>query len=314
MISFMEIKNQMKNKFLLIILGPTATGKTNIAIRTAKLFNTEIISADSRQIYKELKIGTAVPDTSQLSRIQHHFIHHISIHDYYNVSIYEQEVLSLLDKLFKKYHMIIMVGGSGLYIDTICHGIDDLPAVDPELRKKLLKKLEKEGIEVLRFELKRIDPEYYSRVDLQNPKRILKALEVTYLTGVPYSSLLTGPKKERPFNIIKTGLNTERDELYARINARVDLMIDKGLVDEAKKLYPYRHINALKSVGYREIFEHFDGKRSLDETIEMIKRNTRHYARRQLTWFKKDPSIKWFHPDEFGQMIGYIKQKTGLNQ
>jgi tRNA dimethylallyltransferase len=314
MISLMEIKNQMKNKFLLIILGPTATGKTNIAIRTAKLFNTEIISADSRQIYKELKIGTAVPDTSQLSRIQHHFIHHISIHDYYNVSIYEQEVLSLLDELFKKYHMIVMVGGSGLYIDTICHGIDDLPAVDTELRKKLLKKLGKEGIEALRFELKRIDPEYYSRVDLQNPKRILKALEVTYMTGVPYSSLLTGPKKERPFNIIKTGLHTVREELYARINARVDLMIDKGLVDEAKKLYPYRDINALKSVGYREIFEYFDGKRSLDETIEMIKRNTRHYARRQLTWFKKDPSIKWFRPDEFGQMIGYIKQKTGLNQ
>lgn len=304
----------MKNNFLLIILGPTATGKTNIAIRTAKTFDTEIISADSRQIYKELKIGTAVPDTFQLSQIQHHFIHHISIHDYYNVSIYEQEVLSLLDKLFKKYHMIIMVGGSGLYIDTICHGIDDLPAVDPDLRKKLLKKFEKEGIETLRLELKRIDPEYYSRVDLQNPKRILKALEVTYMTGVPYSSLLTGPKKERPFNIIKIGLNTEREELYAKINARVDLMINKGLLDEAKNLYPYRHINALKSVGYREIFEYFDGKRNMDETIELIKRNTRHYARRQLTWFKKNPSIRWFHPDEFDQMIGYIKKKTGLNQ
>jgi len=289
MISFLEIKNLMKNKFLLIISGPTATGKTDIAIRTAEIFNTEIISADSRQIYKEIKTGTAVPDASQLSRIKHHFIHHISIHDYYNVSIYEKEVLALLDKLFGKYDMIIMVGGSGLYIDTICHGIDDLPAVDPDLRKKLLKKLEKEGIEALRFELKRIDPEYYSRVDLQNPKRILKALEVTYMTGVPYSSLLTSPKKERPFHIIKTGLNTEREELYARINARVDLMIEKGLLDEAKKLYPYRHINALKSVGYREIFDHLDGKRSLDEAIELIKRNTRHYARRQLTWFNKDP-------------------------
>jgi len=303
----------MKNKFLIIILGPTAAGKTDTGIRIAKTFNTEVISADSRQIYKELKIGTSVPDHQQLSQIQHHFIHHISIHDYYNVSMYEQEVLSLLDRFFNNHWIIIMVGGSGLYIDIICHGIDDLPAIDPDLRNELLEKLEKEGIESLRFELKRIDPVYYERVDLQNPKRILKALEVTYMTGMPYSSLLTMPKKERPFNIIKIGLNPEREELYARINSRVDLMISNGLIDEAKNLYPYRHINALKTVGYREIFEYLDGKRSLDETIVLIKRNTRHYARRQLTWFKKDPSIKWFHHSDIDRMIEYIKQETDLS-
>ncbi len=297
----------MKNKYLIIILGPTAAGKTETSIRIAGIFNTEIISADSRQIYKELKIGTCAPDDSQLSQVQHHFIHHISIHDYYHVSAYELEVLALLEILFKTRNIIIMTGGSGLYIDVICHGIDDFPPVDPDMRKELLEKLEKEGIESLRFDLRRIDPVYYSGVDLHNPKRILKALEVYYSTGMPYSSFLTKPIKERPFNIIKIGLNVEREELYDRINKRVDLMISKGLVDEAKAYFPYRHLNALKTVGYKEIFEYLENKISLEKAIDLIKRNTRHYARRQLTWFNRDKSITWFRSDDIDRIIEFIK-------
>jgi len=299
----------MMNKFLIIILGPTAVGKTQTGIKIANTFSTEIISADSRQIYKELKIGTAAPDNLQLSLVQHHFIHHISIHDYYNVSTYEMEVLMLLEKLFKVNNIMIMTGGSGLYIDVICHGIDDFPAADPDLRKELLDKLEKGGIESLRFDLRRIDPAYYSRVDLHNPKRILKALEVSYMTGMPYSSFLTRPLKERPFNIIKIGLNVERQELYDRINKRVDMMISKGLIDEARALYQYSHLNALKTVGYKEIFEYIENKISLEKAIDLIKKNTRHYARRQLTWFNRDKSITWFRPDEIHKMIEFLKHK-----
>lgn len=300
----------MMNKFLIIILGPTAVGKTDTGIKIANTFNTEIISADSRQIYKELKIGTAAPDDFQLSLVQHHFIHHISIHDYYNVSTYEMEVLMLLEKLFKVNNIVIMTGGSGLYIDVICHGIDDFPTVDPDLRKVLLDKLEQEGIESLRFDLKRIDPAYYSRVDLHNPKRILKALEVYYLTGMPYSSFLTRTMKERPFNIIKIGLNVERKELYDRINKRVDMMISKGLIDEAKTLYQYSHLNALKTVGYKEIFEYIEDKISLEKAIDLIKRNTRHYSRRQLTWFNRNKTTTWFRPEDIGGIIEFIKKNT----
>lgn len=299
----------MKIKYLIIIVGPTAAGKTVTSIKIAKTFNTEIISADSRQIYKELKIGTCAPDDLQLSQVPHHFIQHISIHDFYNVSTYELEALTLLDKLFKTKNIIIMTGGSGLYINVICYGIDDFPPVDPDLRKELLEKLEKEGIESLRFDLKRIDPVYYSKVDLHNPNRILKALEIYYTTGLPYSSFLTSPAKERPFHIIKIGLNVDRQELYARINSRVDLMINNGLIDEAKALYPYRHLNALKTVGYKEAFEYLENKINLEKAIELIKRNTRHYARRQLTWFNRDKSITWFRTGEIEQMIEFIKQK-----
>ncbi|KPK87230.1 MAG: tRNA dimethylallyltransferase [Bacteroides sp. SM23_62_1] len=298
----------MKNKSLIIILGPTAVGKTETSIKIAQTFNTEIISADSRQIYKEIKIGTGAPDETQLARIKHHFIHHISIHDYYNVSTYEVEVLTLIEKLRKKYNCVILTGGSGMYIDVICHGIDDLPPVDPDVRKELIEKHDKEGIESLRFELKRIDPDYYAKVDLQNPKRIMKALEVYYQTGIPYSSFLTRPQKKRPFNIIKIGLMLGHQELYARINKRVDMMISQGLADEAKNLIQYKHLNALKTVGYKEIFEYLDNNINLEKAIELIKRNTRHYARRQLTWFKRDKSITWFHPGEIDHMIEFINR------
>ncbi len=306
--------NQLKNKYLVIILGPTASGKTDAAIQIAELFNTEIISADSRQLYKEMKTGTAVPDESQLKRIRHHLIGTQSIHDYYNASIYEQDVLKILDSLFIKNDIVIMVGGSGMYIDVICHGIDDLPAIEPAVRETLEQRIKNEGIESLRFELQRIDPEYYSRTDLKNPKRILKALEVHYMTGIPYSAFLSGHKKERPFKIIKIGLNSDRKELYERINERVDKMIEKGLFEEAKSLYRHKDCNALNTVGYKEIFDYLVGKLNLEQSVSLIKRNSRRYARRQLTWFRKDKTIRWFGAADIKAIVEYIRQETRMEK
>jgi len=302
----------LKNKYLVIILGPTASGKTDAAIQIAQLFSTEIISADSRQLYKELKIGTAVPDESQLKKIRHHFIGIISIHDYYNVSMYEQDVLKELGRLYIKNDIVVMAGGSGMYIDIVCHGIDDLPTVDPLVRETLAERIKNEGIESLRLELKSIDPEYYSRADLKNPKRILKALEVFYMTGIPYSALLTGPKKERPFKIIKIGLNPGREELHERINRRVDEMIKNGLIEEAKSLFGQKDCNALNTVGYKEIFDWLDGKITFEQSVELIKRNTRRYARRQLTWFRKDKAIRWFGTDDIEKIIEYIRREIQI--
>jgi tRNA dimethylallyltransferase len=304
--------NQLKNKYLVIILGPTASGKTDTAIQIAETFNTEIISADSRQLYKELKKGTAIPAESQLKKIRHHFIGTISVHDYYNASMYEQDVLKELDRLYLKNDIVVMVGGSGMYIDVVCHGIDDLPAIDPGVRETLAEKLKNKGIQSLRLELKKIDPEYYSRADLKNPKRILKALEVFYLTGIPYSAFLSGPKKERGFKIIKIGLNPDRSELYERINTRVDSMIEKGLVEEAKSLYGAKECNALNTVGYKEIFEYLDGKMTLEQSVALIKRNTRRYARRQITWFRRDNAITWFAGTDIKDIVEYIRKEIGI--
>jgi tRNA dimethylallyltransferase len=304
--------SQLKNKYLIIILGPTASGKTAAGIQIAKIFHTGIISADSRQFYKELKIGTAVPDKQQLKSVPHHFIQTISVHDYYNVSMYEQEVLEVLEGLFSEKDIVVMVGGSGMYIDVVCHGIDDLPAIDPLIREKYQLKLKNEGIESLRFELKKLDPVYYARADLKNHKRILKALEMTVMTGIPYSSFLTGQKKERPFIMVKIGLNPDRNELYEKINLRVDNMIQNGLIEEAGSLYHIRHHNALNTVGYKEIFDYLDGKITLGQAVSLIKRNTRRYARRQLTWFNRDKSIVWFKPEDIEAMVDFIKLKTGL--
>jgi tRNA dimethylallyltransferase len=306
--------SQIKNKFLIILLGPTASGKTTAGIKIAKTFQTEIISADSRQFYKELKIGTAVPDKSQMSGITHHFVHTISIHDYYNVSMYEQEVLKILNKLFLKKDFVVMVGGSGMYIDVVCHGIDDLPTIDPKIREKLYQKFQIEGIEGLRSELEKRDPVYYEKADLNNPKRILKALEISIITGTPYSSLLTRPRKARPFKIIKIGLRPDRYKLYDNINQRVDEMITKGLIKEAKSLYKIRHLNALNTVGYKEMFDYFDGKTTLEQAVALIKRNTRRYARRQLTWFNRDKNIVWFNPDDIDSVVDYIKLEAGLKR
>jgi len=300
----------MANKTLIVITGPTASGKTEAAIRAAKKLDTEIISADSRQIYKEMKIGTAVPSPAELAAVPHHFIGELSIHDYYNASMFEQAVLQRLKNLFEKHNTVIMAGGSGLYINAVCHGIDDLPTIDHDLRKSLIAEHEKHGIEYLRRKLKSLDPAYYNKVDLNNAKRLLKAIEISLMTGKPYSQQLTQPRRERPFNIIKTGLLTEREELYQRINIRVDQMIENGLLEEARELHPYKDNNALNTVGYRELFSYFEGDIPMTEAIRLIKRNTRRYARRQMTWFKKDQDIKWFdaNTDALPKYIDSIKQ------
>ncbi|NBC83891.1 MAG: tRNA (adenosine(37)-N6)-dimethylallyltransferase MiaA [Bacteroidetes bacterium] len=302
----------MQNKHLIIILGPTAVGKTNVAIHMARAFETQIISADSRQIYREMSVGTAVPSAEELQTVPHHFIQERSVTEYYNASMYEQDVLQRLENLYKKHDVIVMSGGTGLYIDTVCKGIDDLPDVNPELRKQLTEEFEKEGIESLRQRLNILDPEYYKKVDLNNAKRLLKAIEISLITGKPYSSLLTKPSKKRYFNILKIGLNIDRETLYNRINARVDQMIKEGLETEARNLVPHRNINALNTVGYKEFFDFFEGHHTREKAIELIKRNTRRYARRQLTWFKKDTDITWFQPDDIESIKNHIhKNITG---
>ena len=299
----------MQKKSLIVIAGPTAVGKSHIAVELAKHLETEIISCDSRQIYKELSIGTAVPDFSELAGIRHHFLQNKSIHRYYNASMFENEVLELLDDLFTTKNVVIMAGGSGMYIDAVCKGIDDLPSVDDEIRNQLQNQYQNEGIESLRTMLKKLDPDYYKTVDLKNTKRILKALEVSLMAGKAYSSFLTNLKKERSFEIIKTGLNIQREVLYERINTRVDRMIQQGLVDEAKRYFEFRNLNALNTVGYKEIFMYLEGSLTLDEAIDLIKRNTRKYARRQLTWFRKYNDIKWFDPPDIVKIEEYINEQ-----
>ncbi|OFX60025.1 MAG: tRNA (adenosine(37)-N6)-dimethylallyltransferase MiaA [Bacteroidetes bacterium GWA2_30_7] len=294
-------------KTLIVILGPTAVGKTDISLSLAKKINTEIISCDSRQFYRELNIGTAKPSENQLNEVKHHFIGHISIHDYYNVSKFEIEALKKINELFKISDYAIMVGGSGLYIDAVCQGIDDLPEIDKSLREQILERFEKEGIESLRIELKRLDPEYYAIVDLKNKNRMLRAVETTLQTGKPFSSFRTSTKFKRDFNIIKIGLNFDRDVLYNKINLRVDLMVENGLVEEAKEFFKNKNLNALNTVGYKELFGYFENDYTLEKAIELIKRNSRHYAKKQLTWFGRYNDINWFNPNDFDEILRFLK-------
>ncbi|MDD5570511.1 MAG: tRNA (adenosine(37)-N6)-dimethylallyltransferase MiaA [Bacteroidales bacterium] len=287
-----------KSKKLIIVVGPTSVGKTEFGILIAEKLNTEIISADSRQFYKELKIGTAAPTEEELKRVKHHFVGHISITDSYNVSKFETDAMMCLTKIFEKNNYAVMVGGSGLYIDAVCKGIDDLPDADEELRARLKEQLKNEGIESIRLMLKKLDPEYYSKVDKANPNRLLRAIEVCLATGKTFSELRSKKPKERNFEIIKIGLNRNREELCEIINKRVDVMIQKGLVDEAKKYHECKNSNALNTVGYKEIFNNLEGKCSLEFAIEKIKTNTRRYAKRQLTWFRKDNDIRWFDAEK----------------
>lgn len=296
-------------KTLIILLGPTGVGKSELCIELANYYNAEIISCDSRQIYKEMSIGTAVPDQLTLESVPHHFIRSHSIHDYYNASKFEIEVLGRLELLFQKKDIVLMTGGSMMYIDALCKGIDDLPEVDEELRKSLMARMESEGIESLRNELRYYDPVYYNEVDLRNPKRILHALEICLMTGVPYSTFRTNQPKKRPFHIIKLGLNLAREILYNRINQRVEKMFEDGLEQEAFNLYPFRHLNSLNTVGYRELFDHFDGKITIEEAKEKIKANSRKYARKQLTWFRRDPEITWFTPEMKDAIIAYVNRR-----
>lgn len=288
------------------MLGPTGVGKTALAISLAQHYRCEIISADSRQIYREMNIGTAAPDNTQLTTVKHHFVRSVSIEDYYSSSVFERDVLKLLAALYSADDFALMSGGSGLYIDAVCNGTDDIPDVDPAVREKYISLYHKEGIGGLRIALRLMDPEHYANVDLKNHKRIIRALEICETSGRPYSSFLTKQKRSRDFRIIKIGLCRSRDELYKRINARVDAMVLAGLEDEARQLLKYRHLNALNSVGYKEFFDYFDGIIIREKAIELIKRNSRRYAKRQMTWWAKDKEIKWFHPDQKTEIIRHI--------
>ena len=297
---------------LIVIAGPTASGKTGLAIELAKHYHTEIISADSRQFYREIPIGTAAPTAGQMQEVPHHFVGNLSVTDSYNVSQYEKEVLALLDKKFSSHPVMIMAGGSGLYINAVCHGIDELPDPDPVLRKELNTLLEKDGLPALQKTLKQLDPEYFEKVDQNNPKRLLRAIEVCRQTGKKYSDLRQNQVVQRNFNILKIGLELPREVLNSRINERTNLMLQAGWIEEAKTVLPFRHLNALNTVGYKELFAYFDGKWTLDKAIEKIKTNTRRYAKRQMTWFRKDTDICWFSANDRKNIISIIEKK--LNQ
>ena len=281
-------------KTLIVITGPTAVGKTELCIDIAKRFGIPIINADSRQIFRTLTIGTAAPTEEQLQQVRHYFVGRLELNEYYSASMYEEEVLALLQELFKTSDYALLTGGSMMYIDAVCNGIDDIPTVDDDTRALMKKRLAEEGLESLCEELKRLDPEHYAIVDKQNPRRVVHALEICHMTGHTYTSFRTNQKQERPFRIIKIGLTREREELYNRINQRVDSMMDNGFLQEAKQLFPQRELNALNTVGYKELFTYLEGTWSLEEAVERIKGNTRRYARKQLTWYKKDPDMKWF--------------------
>lgn len=295
------------NNYLIVLLGPTASGKTETGIRLAKKLNCEILSADSRQFYKEMHIGTAKPSIKEMQGVKHHFIDFLSIEDDYSAGRFEEDAISLLNRIYKKQHVALLLGGSGLYLDAVCKGIDKLPGADAAIRRDLSSMLKNEGITALKNTLRELDPVYYEEIDINNPRRIMRALEVCLISGKPYSAFLSAKKKQRDFSIIKIGLKPERETLYSNINTRVDEMIKKGLVAEARKLHKHKHLNALQTVGYTELFSHFEGKTTLEEAIELIKRNTRRYARRQLTWFRKDKAINWFLPDEQDKMLQFAE-------
>lgn len=296
-------------KTLIVLVGPTGVGKTELSFSIAEKYNTPIISSDSRQLYADLKIGTAAPTEEQLRRVKHYFIGILKLTDYYSAAQYESDVLKLSDELFKQHDVLLMTGGSMMYIDAVCKGIDDIPTVDAETRAQMLQHYEEVGLEEICKELKLLDPEYYSIVDLKNPKRVIHALEICYMTGRTYTSFRTRNIKERPFHILKIGLNREREELYERINKRVDQMINDGLVEEARKVYEFRELNSLNTVGYKELFSYFNGEWTLDFAIEKIKQNSRIYSRKQMTWFKRDSEITWFHPEQKDEIIEFINKK-----
>lgn len=298
----------MKN--LIVITGPTGVGKTELCLRLADFFNVPIINADSRQIFAEIPIGTAAPTIKQQERTKHYFVGTHKLTDYYSASLYEQEVILLLDKLFNDSDIAILTGGSMMYIDAVCNGIDDIPTVDENTRETMKHRLATEGLPTLVEELKQLDPEHWNIVDRNNPRRVVHALEICHMTGKTYTSFRKNEKKKRPFNTIKIGLTLPREMLYNRINARVIDMINNGFVEEAWKVYPLRGLNSLNTVGYKELFDYFDGNISLDDAIFKIQSNTRRYARKQLTWYKKDENMKWFEPNNVEEILKYIGTKT----
>ena len=294
----------MKAKTLIVITGPTGVGKTEAALRVAEHYNIPIINADSRQIFSEIPIGTAAPTVEQQQRVQHYFVGNHHLEDYYSASLYEQDVLDLINS--QHASISLLSGGSMMYIDAVCNGIDDIPTIHPEIRERMMKQLEVEGLEQMCKLLQELDPEHWEIVDKNNPRRVIHALEICIQTGKTYTSFRSNTVKERPFNIIKIGLNRNRDELYTRINQRVLDMIDEGMIEEALRVYPKRTLNSLNTVGYKELFEYLDGLTTLDETIFKIQSNTRRYARKQLTWYKKDVTFQWFYPDNIEEILNYI--------
>lgn len=296
-------------KTLVILLGPTGVGKTELCLSLAEELNTEIVSCDSRQFFRELKIGTAAPTEAQMQRVKHHLVGNLSIFDYYSCGRFEIDALKKLDELFQSKEVVLMTGGSMLYIDAICKGIDDIPNVDQELRDSLHERYANEGIDNILAELKLLDPEYYDMVDKKNHKRIIHALEICLTSGKTFSSFRKETAKERPFDIIKIGLNLPREELYERINRRVDIMFEEGLMEEAKTYYPHRNLNSLNTVGYKELFEYFDGNWDLDFAKNMIKQNSRRYAKKQLTWFNRDKDINWFRPDQQEEILSFLESR-----
>lgn len=301
-----------KTKSLVVLIGPTGVGKTELSLSLAEFLHTPIINADSRQIYSGMSIGTAAPTKEQTQRVPHFFVGTLSPDTYYSAAQYESDVIALLDELFSNHDQILLTGGSMMYIDAICKGIDDIPTVDPETRELVMQRYAENGLERLVQELKILDPEYYQIVDQKNPKRIMHALEICYMTGRTYTSYRTNSVKKRPFQIIKVGLNRPREELYGRINRRVDIMIKEGLLDEVRSLISLRQFNALNTVGYKELFQYLDGTLTWEQAIEKIKQNSRNYARKQITWFKRDPDITWFHPEQEKEIIKFISEKIIL--
>ena len=304
----------MSIKRLLVIVGPTGSGKTDLSIRLARHYGAPILSTDSRQFYRGMPIGTAQPTPDQLQAAEHHFIASHDLKEDLNCGSYETQALSCLEKLFAKHDRAIAVGGSGLHVRALCEGMDDLPQADPELREALSRRLETEGVDALAAELRTLDPAYYATVDRRNPARVMRALEVCLQTGRPYSEQRTGVRRPRPFGIVKAGVDLPREELYARIDRRVDRMVADGLEAEARALYPYRSLNALQTVGYREFFDYFDGRTSYEEAVSLIKRNSRRYAKRQLTWFRRDPEIRWFGPWDDAAIIAHADAAAGVER
>ena len=294
----------MKNKTLIVITGPTGVGKTEATLRIAEHFNVPVINADSRQIFSEIPIGTAAPTAEQQQRVQHYFVGNYHLEDYYSASLYEQDVLNIINS--QHTPISLLSGGSMMYIDAVCNGIDDIPTILPEIREEIMKRLEAEGLEQMCNLLHKLDPEHWKIVDRNNPRRVIHALEICIQTGKTYTSFRSNTIKERPFNIIKVGLNRDRDELYNRINQRVLDMIGKGMIEEALQVYPKRTLNSLNTVGYKELFEYLDGLTTLEEAIFKIQSNTRRYARKQLTWYKKDTAFQWFNPDNIEEILNYI--------
>lgn len=295
-------------KCLVVILGPTGVGKTELCLSLAEHFGTPIINADSRQVFKELPIGTAAPTAEQRKRVRHYFVGCLSVNDYYSASMFETDVMTLLDELFKTHETVIMSGGSMMYIDAVCNGIDDIPTVDDDTRSTIKRQYDQYGLEPLSEELAQLDPEYFNIVDKKNPKRIIHALEICRMTGKTYTSFRVHKQKDRPFDIIKIGLNREREELYSRIDRRADQMVAAGLKAEARQVFKYKGVNALNTVGYKELFSYFEGTMTLDEAVMKIKYNTHKYCRKQLTWFKRDPMVRWFSPDDIAGITAYLEQ------